>query len=78
MTSIVLNLQYEPFNLIYRPINNPRAFTINELDIDIFYRDFNTGQRRTINNVVGTIELDIHVKTGAPPVKIDESTLRPF
>jgi len=76
--SIVLNLQYEPFNLIYRPINNPRAFTINELDIDIFYRDFNTGQRRTINNVVGTIELDIHVKTGAPPVKIDESTLRPF
>ena len=75
-TNIVLN--YEPFNLIYRPINNPRAFSINYLDIEIFFRDFLDGQRKTIGRVKGTIDLDIHVKTGAPPVKIDEATLRPY
>ena len=76
--SVVLNLQYEPFNLIYRPINNPISFTINELDVDIFYRDFRTGQRKTIDSLVGTVELDIHVKTGAPPAKITNDGLRPF
>lgn len=75
--STVLNIQYEPYNLIYRPINNPIPFTLNELDVDIFYRDFRTGQRRTIPSVLGTIELDIHVKTGAPPAKIIDG-LRPF
>lgn len=75
-TNIILN--YEPFNLIYRPINNPRAFSINYLDIEIFFRDFLDGQRKTIGRVKGTIDLDIHVKTGAPPVKIDEATLRPY
>lgn len=76
--SVVLNLQYEPFNLIYRPINNPISFTINELDVDIFYRDFRTGERKTIDSLVGTVELDIHVKTGAPPAKITNDGLRPF
>ena len=76
--SVVLNLQYEPFNLIYRPINNPIAFTINELDVDIFYRDFRTGARKTIDSLVGTVELDIHVKTGAPPAKITNDGLRPY
>tara|TARA_R110001606_G_scaffold389783_3_gene556173 strand:+ start:3878 stop:6091 length:2214 start_codon:yes stop_codon:yes gene_type:complete len=75
-TNIVLN--YEPFNLIYRPINNPRSFSINYLDIDIFFRDFLDGQRKTIGRVKGTIDLDIHVKTGPTPPKVDEDTLRPF
>ena len=75
-TNIVLN--YEPFNLIYRPINNPRSFSINYLDIEIFFRDFLDGQRKTIGRVKGTIDLDIHVKTGPMPVKVDEETLRPF
>lgn len=76
--SVVLNLQYEPNNLIYRPINNPISFTLNELDVDIFYRDFRTGQRKTIDSLIGTVELDIHVKTGAPPAKITNDGLRPY
>lgn len=77
-SSQTLDINYEPFNLIYRPINNARSFTINYLDIEIFFRDFDTGQRKSINNVIGTIDLDIHVKTGPTPPKIDDDTLRPF
>ena len=78
VSSQTIDVNYEPFNLIYRPINNSRAFTINYLDIEIFFRDFDTGQRKSINNVVGTIDLDIHIKTGPAPPKIDEQSLRPL
>ena len=73
----VLNVQYEPFNLLYRPLNNSVPFTTNQLDIVVSYRDFATGIAKTLWNVVGTIDLDIHVRNGPKPLPVVNS-LRPY
>jgi hypothetical protein len=48
-------LQYEPLNLIYRPINNPNNFTINQLQISIFYYDFLTNIRQNLEVIKGYV-----------------------
>ena len=73
----VLNVQYEPFNLLYRPLNNSVPFTTNQLDVVVSYRDFATGIAKTLWNVVGTIDLDIHVRNGPKPLPVVNS-LRPY
>ena len=77
MESQTLDISYEPFNLVYKPLNNPIPFSLNSLDLEIFFRDFTTGLRKSINNVIGTIDLDIHIKSGGAP-KIVEDQLRPY
>ena len=73
----ILNVQYEPFNLLYRPLNNSVPFTTNQLDVVVSYRDFATGIAKTLWNVVGTIDLDIHVRNGPKPLPVVNS-LRPY
>ena len=65
----IVNLQYEPYNLVYRPINNPNPFNLNELKIEIFYRDFTNNVRRIVSNVFGTINLEFNIRMGYLPKK---------
>lgn len=67
--TMIINLQYEPFNLVYRPINNPNPFNLNELKIEIFYRDMQTNQRRIIENIFGVINLEFNIRGGYNPKK---------
>ena len=71
----ILNLIYEPYNLVYRPINNPNPFNLNELKIEIFYRDMNTNQRRIIENVFGVINLEFNIRGGYVPKKPNNNLL---
>ncbi len=68
---------YEPFNLLYRPLNNVNPFATNKLDIEIFFHDFNTNLRKSFATVNGHLTLEINARQGAkdPAVK---NNLRPI
>ena len=70
-------IQYEPYTPVYRPINNENAFAINQLNIEVSYKDFKTGQRKTINKIDGTLALEFHVKPAQDRPKINNG-LRPY
>lgn len=67
LQSTALDISYEPFNLLYRPINNPVPFTQNDFQIEIYYNDFNTNRRKNIDTINGTMNLEFHVKSGVKP-----------
>ena len=68
-------LQYEPLNLIYRPINNPNNFTINQLQISIFYYDFLTNIRQNLRAINGICNLELNIKQGFQPKKPNNELL---
>lgn len=68
-------LQYEPLNLIYRPINNPNNFTINQLQIAIFYYDFLTNIRQNLKAINGICNLELNIRQGYTPKKPNNELL---
>ena len=68
-------LQYEPYNLIYRPINNPSNFTINQLQVAIFYYDFLTNIRQNLKAINGICNLELNIKQGYKPQKPNNELL---
>jgi hypothetical protein len=70
-------LQYEPLNLIYRPINNPISFTINQLQVGIFYYDFLTNIRQNLKSINGICNLELNIKAGYQPKK-PQNNLLPY
>ena len=62
-----LLIQYEPFNAYYRPLNNPDNYTINEFMIEVSFKDFNTDRRKTIDDLIGVMKLELNIKRGADP-----------
>jgi len=68
---------YEPYNLLYRPLNNVNPFATNKLDIEIFFHDFNTNLRKSFASVNGHLTLEINARQGSrePAVK---NNLRPI
>ena len=77
LLSKVIDITYEPFNLIYRPMNNPNAFTINQLSIEFYYKDFTDNTKEKLDNINGWANIEFHIKNGAPPPKINNE-LRPY
>jgi len=71
-----IDLTYEPFSLLYRPLTNPNNFTVNKLDIELFYKDFFLNRKRSIKSTDGTINLEFHVKSGGAPTI--NNNLRPY
>ncbi len=57
-----LTIDYETFNPYYRPISNPNNFTINQLLVEISYKDFATDQRKTIDNINGLVRCEFNVR----------------
>ena len=68
---------YEPYNLLYRPLNNVNPFATNKLDIEIFFHDFQTNIRKSFTSVNGHLTLEINARQGAkdPAMK---NNLRPI
>ena len=73
-----LTIDYETFNPYYRPISNPNNFTINQLMIEISYKDFATDQRKTIDNINGLVRCEFNVRGGLKTNKKMNNELLPF
>lgn len=76
-TNTEWDLSYEPYTPVYRPLNNTNAFTTNELNIEVSYKDFNTNRRRTIPHIDGHLVLEFHVRPSIDAPKINNN-LRPY
>ena len=76
-TNTEWDLSYEPYTPVYRPLNNTHAFTTNQLNVEISYKDFITNTRRTIDNIDGHLVLEFHVKPAETTPKINNN-LRPY
>ncbi len=70
LQSTKIDISYEPFNLLYRPMNNPTPFTCNSLQVELYYNDFVTNKRKNIPNINGTMNLEFHVKQGVKPAEV--------
>ena len=73
-----LTIDYEVFNPYFRPISNPNNFTINQLMIEISYKDFATDQRKTIDNINGLVRCEFNVRGGLKTNKKMNNELLPF
>ena len=60
-----LEIFYESFNPYYRPINNPDNYALNEFIIEISYKDFLTDQRKTIDEILGVLKIELNIRRGA-------------
>ena len=60
-----LEIFYETFNPYYRPLNNPDNYALNEFIIEISFKDFLTDQRKTIDEILGTLKLELNIRRGA-------------
>jgi len=69
--TVNIPITYEPFNLTYKPLNNPEPFVFNQLLMEIFYQDYNTNRRKKFGSVNGHLTIDMNIRQGAkpPPVK---------
>ena len=70
-------LDYEPFTPVYRPLNNPIPLNLSQMLIEVSYRDFQTGQKRNIEIIDGTLNLELHIRPSrkVPP---PQNNIRPF
>ncbi len=75
-TSASVDIAYEPFNLLYRPLSNPNNFTLNQLSVEVYYKDFNTNTKKQLQSIFGTMNLEFHVKSGGAPTV--NNNLRPY
>ena len=60
-------ITYEPYNLTYKPLNNPEPFMVNQLLVEIFFQDYDTNQRKKFGTVNGHLTLDLNIRQGAKP-----------
>lgn len=69
--TVNVRINYEPYNLTYKPMNNPEPFMINQLLMEIFFQDYDTNQRKKFGSVNGHLTLDLNLRQGAkpPPIK---------
>lgn len=75
-TSASININYEPYNLLYRPLTNPNNFTLNQLQIELYYKDFDTNKKKIIPAIFGTMNLEFHAKSGGAPTI--NNNIRPY
>ena len=67
VTDTNIPITYEPYNLTYKPFNNPEPFMFNQLLMEIFYQDFDTNRRLKFSTVNGHLTLDLNLRQGAKP-----------
>ena len=60
-----LEIFYETYNPYYRPLNNPDNYSLNEFIIEISFKDFLTDQRKTIDEILGVLKLELNIRRGA-------------
>ncbi len=76
-----IEIEYEVFSPYYRPLSNPNIFTINQLLVEISFKDFETDQRETIDAVKGLVRCEFNIMNGTAKSSISkkmEQDLLPF
>ncbi len=58
-------INYEVFNNLYRPLNNPNPLSINQLNGEISY-DIGT-RRHVIPNLDGLLKIDMNIRSQGLP-----------
>ena len=61
--SFDLNLSYEPYNPVYRQLNNTELYSVNQLQVAVGYKDFFTNEAKQIRNINGNLKLELHFRT---------------
>ena len=57
-----MDISYEPYNLIYRSLRNVNDIMVNQLNIKISAKNFETNTEDDIKNINGTLKLEFHIK----------------
>lgn len=65
-----IDITYEPYNLTYKPMNNPEPYMINQLLMEVFYHDYDTNERKKFGSVNGHLTLELNLRQGAKPPPI--------
>ena len=60
--SFDLNLSYEPYNPVYRQLNNTELYSVNQLQVAVGYKDFFTNEAKQIRNINGNLKLELHFR----------------
>ena len=61
------DIDYETYNPYYRPISNPESMRINQLIIEISFKDPSTNKKKVIENINGLLRCEFSVRKGSPP-----------
>lgn len=61
--SFDLTLSYEPYNPVYRQLNNTELYSVNQLQVAVGYKDFFTNEAKQIRNINGNLKLELHFRT---------------
>ena len=57
-----MDISYEPYNLIYRELRNLNQVVVNQLNIKVSSKNFETNTEEDIKNINATLKLEFHVK----------------
>ena len=71
-----VTIQYEPFNILYRPINNSNPFLLNQIETSIYYLDFDSNVKKAFNTINGHLNIELTCRQGAKDPAINNN-LRP-
>ena len=72
-----IKIQYEPFNILYRPISNSNPFNINTIETSIYYLDFLTNIKKSFNLISGHLNIELTCRQGAKDPLLNNN-LRPI
>tara|TARA_R110002126_G_scaffold23882_4_gene83359 strand:+ start:1384 stop:3534 length:2151 start_codon:yes stop_codon:yes gene_type:complete len=57
-----MDISYEPYNLVYRQLNNVADMPINQLQSELSFKDFLTNKLYKIPDINGTLKLEFHLR----------------
>ena len=60
--SFDMDISYEPYNLIYRRLENAQHLPVNQLGIHISTTSFNDNRLLPIPVINGSVKIELHVK----------------
>jgi hypothetical protein len=74
--AVSIPIQYEPFNILYRPINNSNPFVLNQIQTSIYYQDFDTNVKKSFSTINGHLTIELTCRQGAKDPLLNNN-LRP-
>tara|TARA_S200002703_G_scaffold67100_2_gene58299 strand:- start:3920 stop:5944 length:2025 start_codon:yes stop_codon:yes gene_type:complete len=75
--AVSIPIQYEPFNILYRPINNNNPFLLNQIQTSIYYLDFDTNVKKSFETINGHLNIELTCRQGAKDPAMNNN-LRPI
>ena len=73
-----VDINYETYNPYYRPINNPQGFMINQLHVEISFKDKDTDKRKIIKDLEGLVRCEFNIRSGSKPKQDKFTEIIPY